>query len=174
MTSLLALAYAVLWLAPASTEKALRWNCAEPSLVQLENDLTSFSESTPGSGGVQCMDTTAGCITALSRLHLVQSTGFLYDCYFFAPQPSAAREAERQFFLETVTKAPPALYVITDQWCFNLPTGYRKLDEWPAFEDLLASHYTLALERPSPEIPRKELAAGPFGYRVYRLNGQRL
>lgn len=162
------LAYTVFWILPASTANALRWNLAAPTLDQLAKDIKPIEGEAQKHGGIQCLDTTAGCITALYRLQIVQSSGFLYDCYFFAPQPSAEQTKERERFLKQIEVKPPDTYIITDQWCFNLPNGYQKLDEWPTFKALLGSQYQLALERKAPDLNHAHLATWPFGYRIYR------
>ncbi len=164
-------AYSVLWLAPASTAKALRsdWRY-QPALVQLQADLTAAASSSGLQGKVQCMDTMAGCITVLDRMQLVQSTGFLYDCYFFAPGPSPVKQAMQQRFLAQIRRAPPAIFVVTDQWCLNLPGGYQKLDQWPAFAGYLAAHYTLTQQRAWTGWNPRITATYPFGYRLYTHN----
>ena len=168
----LMLGYMVLWLAPNSAVRALRYNWRyQPTLDQLEADLARLAATRPRgtlSGQVQCMDTMAGCITVLDRMQLVQSTGFLYDCYFFAPGVSPVQSALRQRFLAAITSQPPGVFVVTDQWCLNLPSGYARLERWPAFAAFLADHYTLAQQRSSPAgwSPRYT-ATWPFGYRLY-------
>jgi len=163
--------YCVLWLAPASTAKALRYNWRyQPSLVELQGDLERL-EAGPAGGSldrqVQCMDTMAGCITVLDRMGLVQATGFLYDCYFFAPGASPVKAALQQQFLAEIRRAPPRVFVVTDQWCLNLPSGYAKLAEWPEFAAYLSANYTLTEERSWSGWDRRYTATYPFGYRVY-------
>jgi hypothetical protein len=164
-------AYSVLWLAPASTAKALRYNWRyQPSLVQLQADLEQLDAGEAHGSldrQVQCLDTMAGCITVLDRMRLVQSTGFLYDCYFFAPGASPVKAAMQQQFLEQIRRAPPRVFVVTDQWCLNLPSGYAKLAEWPAFAAYLTANYTLTEERSWSGWDRRHTATYPFGYRLY-------
>ncbi len=164
-------AYSVLWLAPASTAKALRsdWRY-QPALVQLQADLTAAKPLAGLDGQVQCMDTMAGCITVLDRMQLVQSTGFLYDCYFFAPGSSPVKQALQQRFLAQIRSAPPTIFVVTDQWCLNLPSGYQKLDQWPEFARYLAAHYTLTQQRAWTGWNPRITATYPFGYRLYTHN----
>ncbi len=145
---LLTLACGALWLAPSSTARALRYNWRfQPSLVQLQADLARLGTHATLNGSVQCMDTMAGCITVLNRMQLVQSTGFLYDCYFFAPGTSTVKDDQRRRFLDQIERRPPQVFVITDQWCLNLPTGYGKLQQWPAFLQFLDENYTLTQQR---------------------------
>ena len=170
--SIAALAYAVLWLMPASTVRALRWDTREPTLVQLQRDLTALEQADPqlADRGIQCLDTTAGCITVLSRMQAVQATGFLYDCYFFAPEGGPVVEQQRALFRAALGQRLPRVFVVTDQYCFGLPSSYRKLDEWPQLRELLEQEYTLAVERSAADLPRRGLAAWPFGYRIYVRN----
>lgn len=164
-------AYSLLWLAPASTAKALRYNWRyQPTLVQLQADLTAAGPFASLNGQVQCMDTMAGCITVLDRMQLVQATGFLYDCYFLAPEPSPVKQTMQQQFLAQIRRAPPAIFVVTDQWCLNLPSGYRKLDQWPEFAGYLAAHYTLTQQRAWTGWNPRVTATYPFGYRIYTRN----
>jgi hypothetical protein len=113
----------------------------------------------------------AGCITVLDRMHLVQATGFLYDCYFFAPGASTVKRAQRQQFLTLVKRDPPWVFVVTDQWCLNLPGGYTKLRDWPEFAAYLDANYTLAQQRAWSGWNPRYTATWPFGYRLYVRHG---
>ncbi len=170
------LGYGALWLGPASTAKAIRYDWrSQPSLTQLQADLMQIS-ATLNSGSqagvtldrsVQCMDTIAGCITVLNRMQLVQSTGFLYDCYFFAPGISSVKEDMRMRFLAQIKLNPPKVFVITDNWCLNLPNGYEKLQQWPAFTQYLDTNYAIAQQRTWSGWNKRTFATWPFGYRMY-------
>jgi hypothetical protein len=165
-------AYIVLWLAPVSAARALRYDWwSQPSLDQLQLDLQRAGNSRFGNKSldrqVQCMDTMAGCITVLDRMQILQSTGFLYDCYFFAPGPSPVKEEQRYRFLLQIRRQPPKIFVITDQWCLNLHGGYAKLQEWPEFADFLDANYALTEERSPGPWDHRRLATWPFGYRLY-------
>ncbi len=170
------LGYGALWLGPSSTVKALRYDWrSQPSLDQLQADLTQVS-ATLRSGSqpeaaldrsVQCMDTIAGCITVLNRMQLVQSTGFLYDCYFFAPGISSVKEDMRMRFLAQIKLNPPKVFVITDNWCLNLPSGYEKLQQWPVFTQYLDANYAIVQQRTWSGWNKRTFATWPFGYRVY-------
>jgi hypothetical protein len=176
--AVLTLLYGFLWVGPSSTAKALRYDWrSTPTLDALSSDIANLSKQpeatfgAPGAQGlqrqVQCMDTMAGCITVLDRMQLVQATGFLYDCYFFAPDTSSVQSALRARFLAEIDRHPPGVFVITDQWCLNLPDGYAKLAQWPAFSRFLASRYTLAVQRSWPARNTRNLATSPFGYHLY-------
>jgi len=170
------LGYGALWLGPSSTAKAIRYDWrSQPSLNQLQADLTQVratlsSGSKPGAAldrSVQCMDTIAGCITVLNRMQLVQSTGFLYDCYFFAPGTSSVKEDMRTRFLTQIKLNPPKVFVVTDNWCLNLPGGYEKLQQWPAFTQLLDADYAIVQQRAWSAWNKRTFATWPFGYRIY-------
>ena len=169
--AVLSLLYATVWLGPSSVAKALRYDWRDqPSLDQLAADLEHDGAGPiagPVSGQVQCMDTMAGCITVLERLGLVQSTGFLYDCYFFAPGASPVKQRMRQAFWRQITAHPPRLFVVTDQWCLNLPSGYAKLAQWPRFAAYLAHGYNLVQQRSRGTGNWRYRATWPFGYRIY-------
>ncbi len=160
------LGYAVLWFGPEATARTLRqdWHTT-PTLDLLRADLTRLGGPAL-EGRVQCMDTMAGCITALDRMRLTQATGFLYDCYLLAPRSNPVKAELRQHFAEQVQSRPPQVFVVTDQWCFNRDPAYRKLGEWPWFASWLDAHYTLAEQREFPP-GSKQLATWPFGYRLY-------
>ena len=172
VASTLVVVYCALWLGPACAAKALRFDWRDqPSLVGLESDLVEIAGGRSKINGlqneVQCMDTMAGCITVLDRMHLVQATGFLYDCYLFAPGKSSEKEMLQARFLDAVMRNPPRAFIVTDQWCFNLQRGYEKLSQWPEMNRLLKTHYTLLLQRDAPAEHSKYLATWPFGYRIY-------
>ena len=168
--SLVATLYLGIWIAPAAVAKTLRYNWRDQySLNALTADLNELGGQRL-SGKVQCLDTTAGCITVLDRMTLTQSTGLLYDCYVFAPQKSAAKEAVREDFWKRIHASPPSILIITDQWCFNLPSGYAKLSEWPQFSQYLDEMYSLSFERKPEPGGYRHLATWPFGYRIYKLN----
>jgi hypothetical protein len=50
------------------------------------------------------------------------------------------------------------------------PDHFRKLDQWPAFRNLLAAQYLLCLERTPPDKVRwRRRAEKPPSYRIYVL-----
>jgi hypothetical protein len=119
------------------------------------------------SGQVQCLDTFGGCIGTLYQMRLPQSTGFLYDCYLFT-DPSAERERYRTAFWTAYKTAQPRVLVVTNQFCFWDPRGFKKLDEWPAFTADLDQNYRKQSEWHS-DVPnhfwhRPEM---PFQFRIY-------
>jgi hypothetical protein len=171
--SLFIIGYGALWLGPVSVVKALRYDWrSQPALFQLQADLTALAPTLPAGGlnkTVQCLDTMAGCITVLNRMHLLQSTGFIYDCYLFAPGANPVEQDQRRHFIAQLDAKPPRVFIVTNQWCLNLPNGYKKLDQWPQFSAYLHNYYTLVLERSWRVTSKKRLATWPFGYRLYVL-----
>lgn len=167
-----ALAYAglifcTLWIAPAATAKALRYDWRDQAtLDQMRWDLNQLGGERL-SGQIQCMDTIAGCLTILDRMQLTQATGFLYDCYLLAPQSSPVQEKLREEFWRRLQQRPPHVFVVTNDWCFGLPGGYRKLEQWPALSNLLATDYNLSVQREPKPGNYKNFATWPFGYRIY-------
>jgi Dolichyl-phosphate-mannose-protein mannosyltransferase len=165
------IAYAVLWLAPAAMMKSLRYNVDdERSLVQLRSDILDAGEPELA-GKIQCLDTTAGCLTVLDQLQLTEATGAIYDCYLFAPTDNPVRLQVREQFWRELTKERPKIFIVTNQWCFDLPSGYKKLDQWPQFQDFLGTHYNLTVQREWKTGHNKYLAMPPFGYRIYSAKG---
>jgi len=139
------------------------------TITDLQSDLTSLGGAQL-SGHVQCLDMTmGGCINVLYRMRLVQSTGFLYDFYLFPEHPTAVTDALQTKFLTQITSAPPKVIILSAHtWpstAIHDESGntysYDQLARWPAFEQLLATRYTLSREVPNPP----ESA----GYRIYRL-----
>ncbi len=121
---------------------------------------------------VQCMDTGAGCITTLNRMQLVQATGFFWDCYLLQPGEDPTLAHWRKQFLDQILEHPPAVFVISDQYCFTSAPSYTKLSHWPAFAQELATGYTLSLERKWPAEPPHLVRwwsqpRDPYGYRIY-------
>jgi hypothetical protein len=155
-------------LAPVSTAKTLHyewWN--QEFITSLQGDLNKLGGKNL-SGGVQCMDTTAGCINTLDRMRLQQDTGFLYDCYLFAPRPSPVQLQLQQRFWTAIHDKPPEIFIVTNQLCVSGPSNYAKLDQWPQFQGFLDANYSLILQR-SPVRPVRwwSHAASPFAYRIY-------
>jgi hypothetical protein len=84
-------------------------------------------------------------------MHLVQSTGFLVDFYFFAPVSNLT--------IDAMPESTP----YADTW--------NKLQNWPAFNDFLNDRYNL-LEEPTPvrDSYRTRHAEHRASYRIYVLN----
>jgi hypothetical protein len=103
-------------------------------------------------------------------MRLEPATGVLYDLYLFGPETQPAVLQVRQRFLNAVETRPPAVFVVVSGFFLESVSGYQKLDAWPAFEQWLNAHYTLAAERTPPHLVRWwGRPQPPSGYRVYVL-----
>jgi len=118
-------------------------------------------------GQVQCMDTAGSCIDNLYAGRIVQSTGFLYDCYLLDGSSPVALDLRRRFW-EQIERNPPRWIVVTDSICYDPKPGFDKFGRWPEFSGYLANNYTLArssgVQRPVRYWSR---AVAPFAYRIY-------
>ena len=118
-------------------------------------------------GGIQCMDTAGSCIDNLYAGKIVQSTGFLYDCYLLDGTNPVALELRKRFW-QSIERNPPRLIVVTDSVCYDPIPNFDKFSRWPEFSGYLAANYTLVrtsgLERPVRYWSR---AVTPFAYRIY-------
>ena len=119
---------------------------------------------------IQCMDAAGGCIAALYQAHLVESTGFLHDCYMLSPTNPVSLALRQRFFAE-LARTPPAVLVVTNSVCYSDPSSFDKYARWPEFRQYLADHYTLARER--SDLPPERYwsrTTQPFAYRIYLRN----
>jgi hypothetical protein len=100
---------------------------------------------------VQVMDTTAGGIHALLRLHAAEPTRFIYDFHFFHDVERPIIQRLRAEFVRDLQAHPPRAIVIFEQgWPRG---GYERLATFPALSALLDRDYQLD-------------GSGP-GYRIY-------
>ena len=131
----------------------------------LRQDLISLGGSNL-SGSVQCITAIPECATTLHHLHLLQSTGLVYDYYIFGPGNNPAVAFARQRFWGEFTGNRPRVLIV-GRWSFmERADDYSKLNRWPAFSDDLSQHYTLYAER-SFTPPKRGLLG--YGYRIYVL-----
>ena len=120
---------------------------------------------------VQCLDTFGGCIATLNDLRLVQSTGFLYDCYLFSPGNSNTNMLYRQAFWKAFQAAKPQIVVVTDQFCFGESGGFSKLARWPALQQELSTQYREHEEwHPSSKQHWWSRREFPAAFRIYIRN----
>ena len=136
----------------------------------LQPDLISLGGSSlsgPGlSGSVQCIVMSPQCATTLYHLHLLQSTGLVYDYYIFGPNENRAIAYVRQRFWSQFIENRPRV-IILGRWLYpERADDYSKLNRWPAFRNYLNQHYRLYAER-SFTPPRPGLLG--YGYRIYVL-----
>ena len=107
----------------------------------------------PPGATVQVMDTTAGGVHALLRLHLRQPTRFIYDFPFFHDVGDPRIEALRAEFIDGLRAGGPAAIVVLEESWPDPRWGYRRLETFPRLLEYLARAYAPPLEGP--------------GYRIY-------
>lgn len=122
------------------------------------------------SGHIQCVDSISGCGTVLYRMRLEPATGVLSDFLLFGSDEAPVVRQTRAEFAAALLRRPPRVLVVTSHLHMDGPDEYRKLDRWPAFQQFLATRYTLDTDwQPTRRMrwwSREEL---PAGYRVYVL-----
>ena len=112
---------------------------------------------------MQCLDNVTGCYSALYRLGLVQSTGFMFDTPLFGPDDGNAVPYYRHIFWDDIHNNPPQVIVLSSEW-FAEKYSFDKLNAWPQFRDYLNSAYTLDVSRSFGSFDGNVLA-----YRIYVL-----
>jgi hypothetical protein len=128
----------------------------------LENDLNRIGTNQL-QNRVQCLDLVDGCYTALYHLRIVQSTGLMGDLLLFSARKSPVVDFYRDAFWDSVTKNPPAVFVLSNEWFNQVPT-FAKLNEWPQFARYLEENYKVV-------IAREFDAEMHHGYRIYVRDG---
>ena len=126
-------------------------------------------------GDVQCLDMAGGCITTLLRMRLVQSTGYLYDCYAMAPVARRFRseqERYREGWMRALQAHPPRLFIAFSDECGPADERYTLLTRWPALQNMLNNSYSLQ-QQWTPTLTQRwnygpEL---PYGFRIYTRAG---
>ena len=161
----------ILATAPIAVVKAARYDWRNQEFItMLESDLDQQGGSQL-SGHIQCLDTTSGCINTLYRVRLIESTGFIYDCYFFAPDQTPATEKLRDKFLAELEAARPQIIIVTDQFCFGGARDFNKIEHWPQFNNYFTQKYTLVVERRPPHLVKwSSRIEQPTAYRIYKRN----
>jgi len=113
---------------------------------------------------VQCLDLVTGCYSALYRLGLVQSTGWMGDLQFFGPNDHKVVPYYRQIFWDQIHQNPPRVIVLSSEWFGAKQYSFEKLDTWPQFRDYLNTAYKLETTRTFGSFEGNVLA-----YRIYVL-----
>jgi hypothetical protein len=127
-----------------------RWRLTQ--VDSLANDLNRLGGVTLDDN-IQCIDTIDGCLSALYRLHITQSTGMLYDEFLFVPRGVATQKeydvisGVKEDFLGHMFVNPPRVIVMTP-WLFpDGPDNYAKIKLWPEFDSFIAHCYRMDIER---------------------------
>jgi hypothetical protein len=167
-----ALAAWVLIVAPVSLYKISTYNWRDDQTYSmLQSDIDRLGGAAL-SGHIQCMDTFSGCINALYRMRLVESTGFLADFYFWTPGRIPVREQMRHRFWSAIQENPPWVFIVMRQDYPALQTGYDKLKRWPKFDAWLNANYRMAAKRTGTRtVHLDSIAYPPVSYRIYVRDG---
>jgi len=161
----LAMAAAVLVILPRNVN-VLRHSRhdSNPLADQLQADLVQLGGPAL-QNRVQCLDLVTGCYSALYRLGLVQSTGWMGDLQFFGPDDHNAVPYYRQMFWNQIHQRPPEVIVLSSEWFGAKQYSFDKLNAWPAFRDYLNTAYELKITRTFGSFEGNVLA-----YRIYVLH----
>ena len=139
---------------------------AEPARPLLA-DLETIDSPQRLSSHIQCMDTIGDCLDTLYAARIVQSTGFLYDCYLLDGNNPTVLALRRQFWYQLLLN-PPKVIVVTDSVCYQPIRSFNKYGRWPEFQSYLAVNYTLARESGVQKLVRYwSRPLTPFAYRIY-------
>jgi hypothetical protein len=130
--------------------------------MALMADLQKFP-LTEMQGRVQCLDGMVGCYSALYRLGLTSSTGFMGDQLLFSTHSSPAVLQQRAEFWREIMASPPLIFVETNYW-YGERQSFDMIEAWPEFAAYLGSSYNLVTEWNAPT----PLGWEPIGYRIYR------
>ena len=160
------LAFGVLFMAPFNVRKIHAHHETNRAAFVLADDFRQIAGPQISSldGRVQCFDMVGGCLSALYRLNLVESTGFTGDTELFAPDDGKVVPYYRALMMRELHAAPPKVIVFSNEWYVAGDYSFAKLDAWPEFRDYLAQNYRLA----ATQGPF-DLYGYPMAYRIYVL-----
>jgi hypothetical protein len=163
-----ALAGWVLIVAPVSLYKISTYDWRDDQTYSmLQNDIDRLGGPAL-SGHIQCLDTFSGCINALYRMRLVESTGFLADFYFWTPNHTSVTEQMRSRFWSAIQQNPPWVFIVMKQDYPSLKSGYGKLKRWPKFDEWLNANYRMIADRTGTHpVHHDSIAYPPISYRIY-------
>ena len=173
------LAFGALVVVPRSLTEVLHFDWRHDAFATaLGADLTSLGGPALN-GNVQCLEMAGGCIATLYRMQIVQSSGFLYDCYLYPTEDQAVshiaeRDRYRRAFREAFLAHPPQALVVSSEECGPPDFQYRKLARWPWLKSYLGDHYKRIRDFiPTALESWDGKPALPYGYRIYWLEGRR-
>ena len=155
------MAVAVLLMAPFNARKLRLQQDTNPAAFVLEQDLIRLGGERL-QGKVQCLDLVGGCLSALYRLGLMQSTGFTGDLQFFGPDDGDVVPYYRGIFWNDLRRNPPEVIILSNEWYQESRYSFDKLNSWPEFRDYLNSDYRIDATRGV-----FMLYGYPMEYRVY-------
>jgi hypothetical protein len=156
------LAAAVLLILPSGVNRLRHArHDSNPFADQLQTDLLRLGGNDL-QGQVQCLDLVTGCYSALYRLGLMQSTGWMGDLQFFGPNDHKAVPYYRQIFWNQIHRDPPRVIVLSSEWFGARQYSFDKLDAWPQFREYLTAAYRLDVTRTFGSFDGNVLA-----YRIY-------
>ena len=148
-----ATAYILLWAAPKFAHKMYMYPLVTPPpqnlALGLENDLQDLQDLGGASlqRQVQCFDLVNGCLNALYRLRIEQSTGTTGDLLLFSPKPGPAVDFYRGWFAAREPLHSPTVIVLGNEYYHQAKTSFDKIDTWPAYADFLRANYVPVVER---------------------------
>jgi hypothetical protein len=157
------LVFGVLFMVPFNARKVRAIHETNPAAYVLEQDLVQLGGDKL-QGKVQCLDLVGGCLSALYRLDLVQSTGFTGDLQFFGPDDGKVVPYYRTIFMDDLHENPPTVILLSNEWFQESSYSFDKLNTWPEFRDYLNSAYLLQ-KTEGPFV----LYGYPMVYRIYVL-----
>jgi hypothetical protein len=156
-----------LGMAPWFARLATTFSGKNPFQEALRAELSKYGNDAALQGQVQCLDTYGGCVAALYSMGVVQSTGFLYDCYLFSGD-GVEEQRYKTAFLAAYESARPRVLVMTDQFCFTQHDGFARLQRWPELERLIARDYQLRSEwRTDEKLHFWKRYEEPAEFRIY-------
>ena len=171
------LSLGTLYLVPRSLQMILRFDLRDQYTADLRAALNTQGGSALNNR-IQCLDGYSGCLNTLQQMHLIEATGFLYDCYLYSePDVSATRflderNSYRTSFRKALLEHPPELFIVSSQTCGG-PVDYLyvKLTRWPWLQEYLNTQYQLVEDHvPSDQVRWGGKPQPPLGFRIYRRN----
>ncbi len=162
------LALGAFFLAPTSTVMASRYTWRDLAMIgTIQQDLKALGPNKL-SGGIQCIDSIAGCTNALYRMKLDERSYIFYDEFLFGPSSIPAIQQSRDKFWRDIRQAPPEVIIVSAPLFPSGPDNYTKLSLWPQFNAYLNEQYQLYLQRtPTQTVRWWSRPETPASYRIY-------
>ena len=142
--------YIFLWAAPKFAHRMYMYPLVTPPpqnlALGLEQDLRQLGGASL-QRQVQCFDLVNGCLNALYRLRIAQSTGTTGDLLLFSPTPSPAVSYYRAWFTAHESEHIPEVIVLGNEYYHQAQTSFDKVNTWPEYAEYLRRNYTPVIER---------------------------